>query len=608
MEWNVHESFQGSAGLWDSHFHVGGAAGSNLQAADCPKQSSPLKESCNQLDIFAGRGILIESQGPTWLYGTSFEHNVLYQYQLSGARNVVMGMIQTESPYFQPIPAAPKPFGMSIGGFANDPDMTICKTTDKTCGSSWGVRIVDSESIYLLGAGMYSLFSSYSQDCVDTNDCQQRAFEVEQSSNIWIVNLVTKAILESISSFGEIAIWARDTRNGFTSSLLGWFREGEMIGKRNFIGFALYGDEIDAAYLSKFSTSCRTSMTQSIDCHDETYLLQGQIWRGGLDNDTLSDLICDHVCEASSSSWFGGFVRNCNMEKERELIPTRLGGQLWAGWNETCLKDPETDRYCGDIIDDFTVSTPYSIYDKSYQSDLKYINEACGLSIPTAIQDPLMAIDDPYDATNDFCASDTTYTTQAGDTCDSIALQFNVASASLFMGNVNLLNCFSIPEGTPLCIPFACDGVYTLQEGDTCTSIEKDLGMTYSHGATIRQYNPWINYDCSNLHEASDIVYGHVLCAVPQAGNFTAKPPYTNPTAPGTADGYAIPEIPPPDDVPVAEGTTYRCGKWHVVTNEGVQETCTTGCELVEGAAYCVGPTYERNTVFPDEEDEDEED
>jgi hypothetical protein len=31
-----------------------------------------------QIDIFSGRGALVEIQGPTWLYATSSEHNVLY--------------------------------------------------------------------------------------------------------------------------------------------------------------------------------------------------------------------------------------------------------------------------------------------------------------------------------------------------------------------------------------------------------------------------------------------------------------------------------------------------------------------------------------------------
>jgi hypothetical protein len=40
LEWNVHESSQGSAAMWDSHFRVGGAAGSNLQLNDCPVGSA----------------------------------------------------------------------------------------------------------------------------------------------------------------------------------------------------------------------------------------------------------------------------------------------------------------------------------------------------------------------------------------------------------------------------------------------------------------------------------------------------------------------------------------------------------------------------------------
>lgn len=72
--------------------------------------------SQDQIDVYSGRGILIESQGPTWLYGTASEHNVLYQYQVSNTKNLVMGMIQTESTLFptctqgsSPLPRRPLP-------------------------------------------------------------------------------------------------------------------------------------------------------------------------------------------------------------------------------------------------------------------------------------------------------------------------------------------------------------------------------------------------------------------------------------------------------------------------------------------------------------------
>ena len=44
MEWNVHESVQGSAGIWDSIFRVGGAKGSDLDLANCPAKTNQVKQ------------------------------------------------------------------------------------------------------------------------------------------------------------------------------------------------------------------------------------------------------------------------------------------------------------------------------------------------------------------------------------------------------------------------------------------------------------------------------------------------------------------------------------------------------------------------------------
>jgi hypothetical protein len=68
----------------------------------------------DQINVFSARGVLIEPQGPTWLWVTSVEHNVLYQYQLSGAENVLMGLIQTDTPYFQVSPPALVPFSSGL--------------------------------------------------------------------------------------------------------------------------------------------------------------------------------------------------------------------------------------------------------------------------------------------------------------------------------------------------------------------------------------------------------------------------------------------------------------------------------------------------------------
>jgi len=150
VEWNARESSPGSVGLWDTHIRVGGARGSNLQYEQCPKNTGKVNKACmgaslmmqlapgstaymenawlwvadhdmdrvtkGQVDIYVGRGILIESDR-AWLWGTASEHAVMYQYQFSNASNIFMSMIQTESPYFQPKPLAPLPF--TLGLFPN---------------------------------------------------------------------------------------------------------------------------------------------------------------------------------------------------------------------------------------------------------------------------------------------------------------------------------------------------------------------------------------------------------------------------------------------------------------------------------------------------------
>lgn len=115
VEWNVQGEEKGSVGMWDTHFRVGGAYGTELQVAQCPPQTT-IQEGCiaaammmhitqtssgyfenvwawvadhdiddatnTMVTIAVGRGILIESDGPTWLYGTASEHSMLYQVSL----------------------------------------------------------------------------------------------------------------------------------------------------------------------------------------------------------------------------------------------------------------------------------------------------------------------------------------------------------------------------------------------------------------------------------------------------------------------------------------------------------------------------------------------
>ncbi|XP_014555283.1 carbohydrate-binding module family 50 protein [Bipolaris victoriae FI3] len=666
VEWNTRESSQGSAGLWDSHIRVGGAIGSKLQKNDCPKLTGTINKKCiaasmllhltpqssayvenswiwtadhdldivsqDQIDIYVARGVLVESQGPTWLYGTTSEHNVLYQYQFSNAKNVLMAMIQTESPYFQDVPKAPAPF--QLGGFSNDPSFYDCSSSSSKCAVSWGVRIIDSEQIHVLGAGLYSWFSRYSQDCLKTEDCQDRVFEIDQSTNVWIYNLCTKAVREMVTPVKSKATMAKDNQNGFLSSILAWVRNGT-IGERNFPGFTLYNATQDEDILDGLSEGCKTALTGIIKCDYYTTRFRELRYRGALESKNLTDSVCDQGCGRSLKAWFDTVTLACSGAKVNDAIPNRSGGIVWAGWNETCQIDSSSKQYCGDVMNNFKTvydikemprnelcsnchverlrmmqSNAYSTYDEDWKKDLEYVYSTCGLSGPTTVPPPLVGLEPE---TPGLCISDQFYTAKSGDTCDSIALANSVASAALKMANSKLYGCNDIKAGEKLCLPLTCPKLYTLQKDDSCVSIEMAQNLTLGD---IRRYNPWLNLDCPNLHVATPVL-GSVLCLGAQGANVTTTATLpTGPTAaPAPGDGYTDAPVDPPKGSTVAEGTTLRCGRWFVVADAA--QTCTSMCvqngitselflaanpslkaadcsaSLKMGKAYCVGPIWQ---------------
>ena len=295
-----------------------------------------------QIDIYVARGILIESS-KAWLWGTSSEHCTFYQYQVSDATNIVMGMIQTESPYYQPVPKAPSPF--TPGLFPNDPTFKDCKSTDARCHSSWALRVIDSQAVYVLGAGLYSWFRDYSQDCLKKNECQSRAVQIEESSDLWIYNLCTKAILEMVSPHTGVATLAKDNVNGFLSSILAWLEGSNTTsGQRTFHGFQVFSmDNLRNLVLPQ---TCKTALSATIACDPYVEKFQELAYRGSLGNATLTDSVCDEGCQASLQSWYDTVKTSCSGHNITDGLPQRFGGYMLAAIKETCLIESATGRYC----------------------------------------------------------------------------------------------------------------------------------------------------------------------------------------------------------------------------------------------------------------------
>lgn len=652
----------------DSHIRVGGAKGTGLQKEECPKHTGRVNDNCkaasllmhltqnstaylenvwlwtadhdmdkvtqDQIDIYAGRGLLVESD-VAWLWGTSVEHCVFYQYQLSSAKNILMSMIQTESPYFQPSPKAPVPFKTGI--FPNDPTFANCTTLG--CYSSWAIRVVDSSSIYLLGAGLYSWFSDYSQDCVKTENCQQRGFEVVESYDIWVYNLCTKAIVEMVSPLRSAATMAADNKNGFLSSVVAWLQGAkESSGLRQFVGFQVYTSKDVDNLRPPVSLTCRTALTKRIECHEDVESFARLSLRSTIGNKTEADAVCDAGCGKSLDSWFQGVTNACGGFSTDDGAPlTLLGGYMYAGYNETCLMDKSGKDYCVDLISDFSVvsgiegmtdkdicsdcftgfrslmqKSSYSLYDSDYMKDLDYINKRCGLSLNTTVPSSLFP-----ETKKSVCAEDRVYMTKDGDTCDSIAIAKSVSSAAIYIGNpFTTPDCKSFKTGTKLCLPPSCAAVYTIKKDEMCIEIEsahyETLGTRYKD---IVRYNPWIEPGCGNMWASAENSYGHVICLAPQNGKHTL--PAVNPAGEvgKKSDGYARDLAEVPSGVSIADGTTRRCGLWHTAQKDDTCLLLTFGgptsieilmqvnptlgknaaecsSRLVAGTTYCVFPMF----------------
>ncbi|CAG2112173.1 unnamed protein product [Medioppia subpectinata] len=252
LQINLHEpaGAKGAVGLWDVHFRVGGATGTKLQSDLCPRGGA-FKPECQgafmmlhiaptgsalidnmwawvadhdldgpkQISVYNGRGVHIESkEGPVWMYGSSSEHSVFYQYNIANAKNVMMGMIQTETPYYQAYPPAPEPYKPQPKW--SDPDFSNCPKGSLTCPMAWGLRVVNSEHVYVYGAGLYSFFQNYGQTCLDTESCQDSMVSIEKSpKNVFIYNLNTKASVNMVVVDGQSRIKQADNRAVFCSTV-----------------------------------------------------------------------------------------------------------------------------------------------------------------------------------------------------------------------------------------------------------------------------------------------------------------------------------------------------------------------------------------------------
>ncbi|KJR87858.1 LysM domain protein [Sporothrix schenckii 1099-18] len=691
VEWNVHEdtnsSAKGSAAMWNSHIRVGGNVGSSLQAATCPMSTSGTpKPACvaasllfhltpaasayienfwvwtadhdldiasqDMINVYTGRGVLIESQGPTWLWGSASEHSVLYQYQFSRASNLFCSMLQTESPYFQPSPGAPAPF--VPGMFPDDPTFADCAlpiAANSRCALAWPVRILDSTDIFVYSAGLYSWFQSYAKNCEIGNNCQDGAMDIQRSENVWIYNLCTKAIVNMVTPLGTAVTVGRLNQNGFLASILGWLEGATTIVGDRFAGWSVFAS--GSLVGLGLSSACEAALYQTVKCDDSARnLLAADAYLGSTGNKTLTGLVCEAVCEASIAYVRQSVAAACAVTPHLPgtNVPfVSVVDRLWSNWNQTCFVDPTTGTNCNDVIAAFPAAadiaalpvadlcsycytqklklmeaSAYSgAYDNtSFAARYAYVASHCSLTGVGNFNGTASAVTGttPVDVTAPVCVSGKHYTVASGDTCDSIAVANAASSATLFAINPVLRDCSKeLTVGAVLCLPQTCDTLWTVQPDDTCQSIGNATGNSMD---TLVAYNTMLNRNCSNLQPApaSEPSWGATLCVSSPGGAYAGVAASNTSTDGngGRGNGYAPPytqPIKPPTGATVAKGTNATlCAAWYVydatllcaqicLTNDISIRVLTLAnpslhvptcdADLVRGTAYCVRPLSE---------------
>ena len=266
VQWNLASPTSAPSGMWDVHARVGGFVGSNLQKAQCPTTQSYTNTACwaanmllhvtksaaglylennwlwtadhdaddaalTQISVYTARGVLVESTaGGVWLWGTGSEHNQRYQFNLVNTKNVFMGLVQSETPYYQPSPNARLPFfkNLTIG----DPDFDYyCPSgAPANCALAFGLRVQASTAVVVYGAGFYSFFNNYALTCSNfgaATKCQSQivVYDSASTSAFGIYNLNTVGSTSMVQrDKTSLASWADNVGN--YASTLFYFQSG----------------------------------------------------------------------------------------------------------------------------------------------------------------------------------------------------------------------------------------------------------------------------------------------------------------------------------------------------------------------------------------------
>lgn len=120
----------------------------------------------------------------------------------------------------------------------------------------------------------------------------------------------------------------------------------------SFVGFAaatvnLYPNNTFVPRNS-ISPACRSAMDASIACDPYLLSLAATNFYGTLNNVNLQNAVCASACGSSLSSYHKSVQTACKNDLDPwDNVPAVYYGDfIWAHYNLTCIKDPQTQKWC----------------------------------------------------------------------------------------------------------------------------------------------------------------------------------------------------------------------------------------------------------------------
>ncbi|KAF7970055.1 hypothetical protein HWV62_25296 [Athelia sp. TMB] len=183
----------GDVGIWDCVFRTGGTASADDQGQLCTTNGEECKSAWGFVHITkygnaylenvwgwnadhaidntpgalgtaiqTGRGALVQSRAATFFVGVAMEHCTFYSVNEYDAKNLWLGMIQDETPYWQRGNIAPS--GWTPNAAYHDPDFSNCATGDVDCRLAFGLHFDGGQNIYSYGSGVWTFAPTQTND------------------------------------------------------------------------------------------------------------------------------------------------------------------------------------------------------------------------------------------------------------------------------------------------------------------------------------------------------------------------------------------------------------------------------------------------------------